>query len=361
MIDIITLNSSKADEWNAFVERNPCASAYHLWEWGEVLSSTYKYKRYYIATMKNGILIGVIPLIHVNSKLFGNRLISLPFCEYGGLLVDVGLNSQETRQTIEALLDTTHNLAQNLGVEYVEIRSPRVVIARDLLRNQDYTKLQRYMTFRVGLAKEPGKLWRNLRKNTRNAVRKAIKSQVKVEMATKPGQLEAYFKLYLETQKRHGSPPHSYKLFQKLHEIYNLKGKLHMLLASYRGEPIGGIIVLFHNETIFWWNNVTDTEHRNFNPTNLLLWNTAEWGVENGYRFLDLGRTRKGTTMYSFKSGWGGEEIDLEDDVYFLDSKKGELPDPAQRRYEYLSKVWAFMPIDLAERIGPRILSGIAL
>jgi hypothetical protein len=91
------------------------------------------------------------------------------------------------------------------------------------------------------------------------------------------------------------------------------------------------------------------------------LWNTAEWGAKNGYRALDLGRTREGTTMYFFKNGWGGQEIGLQDNVYFLDSKKRELPDPAQRRYEYLSKIWGFIPTGLAERIGPRIVSGIAL
>jgi FemAB-related protein (PEP-CTERM system-associated) len=360
MIDLITLDSSKADEWNAFVERNRCASAYHLWEWGEVLSSTYKYQRYYMATTKNDTLTGIIPLIHVKSKLFGSRLISLPFCEYGGLLIDDTLGGQEKRESADALLEATHTIARNLGAEYVEIRNPEASFTRDSPHVAGYSNLQRYLTFRVDLTKGSEELWRNLRKSTRNATRKAMKSQVEMEEVTRADQLKAYFKLYLETQKRHGSPPHSYRLFKRLHEVFH-QDKLRMLLASYQREPIGGIMVFIHNKTIFWWNNVTDAKHRNLNPTNLLLWNTAEWGIKEGYRFLDLGRTRGGTTMYFFKNGWGGQEISLQDNVYFLNSKGKELPDPTQREYEFLSRIWAFMPIDLAEKIGPRIISGIAL
>lgn len=361
MIDVNVLDSDKADEWNNLVERNPFASAYHLWEWGEVLCSTYGYQRYYLATTKNNDITGVLPLIHVKSKLFGNRLISLPFCEYGGLLLDVGLKNEETSQIVEALLDATDNLARTVGVEYVEIRSPGISVTRDSLYVQGYDNFQRYVTFGVDLLKELEDLWSNLHKKTRNAVRKAMKSQVDVEDVREVEQLKAYYRLYLETQKRHGSPPHGYKFFKKLYDVFHVKGKLHVLLAAYRGEPIGGIIVFHHNQTIFWWNNVTDTKHRTLNPTNLLLWNTIEWGVKNGYRTLDLGRTRKKTTIYRFKSGWAGQEMYLQDYVHFLDSEKRELPDPEQRRYEYLSKVWSFIPISLAKKIGPKILSGIAL
>ena len=219
----------------------------------------------------------------------------------------------------------------------------------------------KYLTFRIDLTKPSETLWKNLNKKTRNAVRKAMKKEVTMRDVRGEEELKAYYKLYLSTQKRHGSPPNSFKLFKKIYDAFSRKNKAKVLLAEHERKPIAGIIAFCHNNIIYWWGNVTDSEHRSLNPTNLLLWKIIEWGADNGYQVLDLGRTRKETTIYRFKSGWGGKEGPLPDYVYFLNSKKMELPDPMRTRYTYLSKVWSFMPTGLAKRIGPKIVSGIAL
>ena len=359
MIEVNILVASKADEWNDLVERTPYASAYHLWEWGEALSSTYGYQKYYLTATHNHEVVGLFPLVHVKSRIFGSRLISVPFCEYGGPLADPGLDDQETQLVIEALLDATDKLARTLKVQYVETRNPSLEVTRDSITVKGYRNVRRYVTFRVNLAMELEELWSNLHKKTRNAIRKAMKRGVEAKDVKGTEELESYYQLYLQTQRRHGTPPHSYTLFERLHDAFGVKGKIKMLLAEYRGRPIAGVMTFNHDKTIFWWNNVTDTKHRSLNPTNLLLWNMFEWGVQNGYHTLDLGRTRKGTTVYRFKSGWGGRETYLRDYVYFLSSKEKELPDPLQRRYRYLSKVWFFMPTSLVKKIGPKIRGGI--
>lgn len=361
MIRVNVLGSNKADEWNSLVERVPDSRVYHLWEWGEVLSSTYGYQRYNLAITQNDDIFGILPLLHIKNRLFGNRLISLPFCEYGGFLTDIRLNNKETGQVVHALLNATKRLSRTLGVEYVEIRNPYATVTQDLFPIWGYDNFQRYIVFKVDLAKEPNELWRNLHKKTRNAVRKAMKSEVETTEIKDAEQLKAYYKLYLQTQKRHGSPPHDYALFEKLYEAFRVKGKIKILLAEHRGKYIAGIIVFSHHQTIFWWNNVTDTKHRSLNATNLLIWNVIERGAKKGYRIFDLGRTRRETTIHRFKKRWGGQEIPLLDYVYFLNLKERGLPDPTQARYRYLSKLWFFLPVNLAKRIGPKIISGIAL
>lgn len=355
------LEANDAEKWNSLVEKSPYASAYHLWDWGEVLSSTYGYERHYLAALKDDELIGVLPLVHVKSIFFGNRLISLPFCEYGCPLTDCELDTQETKEVTQKLVGATAELASVLNVEYVEIRNCEVPVVKDVLLAEGYSENVKYLTFRIDLTNPSETLWKSLNKKTRNAVRKAMKRRVEVKEVTGEEKLKAYYKLYLSTQKRHGSPPNSFKLLEKIYDAFSCKNKAKVLLAESDGRPIAGIITFCHNNVIYWWGNVTHSEYRRLNPTNLLLWNTIEWGANNGYQMLDLGRTRKETTIYHFKSGWGGKEVFLTDYVYFLDSKKMELPDPMRTRYAYLSKVWSFMPTSLTKRIGPKIVSGIAL
>jgi len=357
VIKVGVLASLNADKWNVFVERNSYATPYHLWEWGEALSSTYKLQRYYLAITKNNEITGILPLIRVKSLLFGDRLISLPFCEYGGPLVDVGLSSDEIRLVTEALLDAANQLARTLRVEYVEIRGS--LMAGESTDVKGYKNFQRYVTFGINLEKELDGLWSGLHRSTRSPIRKAMRSGIEIKELEEVRQLEDYYQLYLETQKRHGSPPHKYELFKNLYEALNVRGKIKVLLANYHGKLIAGLIIFLHNRTIFAWNNVTGTQHRGLNPTNLLIWNVIEWGVRKGHRIFDLGRTRRGTTIHVFKRRWGGQETHLQDYVCFL--RENVLPDPEQEKYRCLSKVWSFMPTSLTEKIGPKLASGIAL
>ena len=361
MVKVIFHSENDAEGWNDFVKNASHASLYHVWEWGEALSLTYGYQRYYLSAVQDERMVGVLPLIHVKSRLFGNRLISLPFCEYGGPVVGPELGNREKKQVTITLLNAANELARALNVEYVEIRKPMADDSEQLMEDMGYTQLRRYLTFRVDLTKDPDGLWANLHKTTRKSIRKAMKNGVVTKEVEAEKQLKAFYTLYLRDIKRHGSPPHKYALFKKLFDSLQARSKMRALLAQYQDKVIGGRIVFCDGKAIFCWNSISDIKYRNLNPTSLLLWETIEWGLRNGYHSLEMGRTRKGTTVYDFKKGWGGEETSLNEYIYFLGSNKIELLDPTQRKYRYLAKVWSLMPTGLAKRIGPKILSGIAL
>jgi FemAB-related protein (PEP-CTERM system-associated) len=355
------LSENDAEEWNNFVENASHTSSYHMWEWGEALYFTYGYQRYYLSSVQEERVLGILPLIHVKSMFFGNRLISLPFCEYGGPLLVPELSTREKRQVTTVLLNAANKLAKTLRVNYIEMRNPVIEDAEELVEAQGYAVLPRYVTFRVDLTRDSDELWANLDKSTRKSIRKAMKNQVTVREVEGEEQLKAFYTLYLKDMRKHGSPPHKYLLFKKFSELFQASSKMRILLAEYEGRFIGGRIVFCDGKTIFCWSSVSDTKYRNLNPSILLLWETIEWGLKNGYHSLEMGRTRKGTTIYDFKKSWGGREINLNEYICFTESNKRELPDPTERTYRYLAKVWSLMPIGLAKRIGPKILSGIAL
>jgi FemAB-related protein (PEP-CTERM system-associated) len=350
MISVKVADQDEAKSWNEFVKGDLYSTPYHIWEYGESLSSTYSYERFYFAAKEDEEIVGIFPLVRVKSLLFGDRLISMPFCEYGG-----PISSSENVKKL--LLEVAVRVANRLNVDYIEIRNPPDNASN--LKNE-YSALQRYITFRIDLTKPTETLWRNLDKKTRNAVRKAVKKSVEVREC-ESRDLEIYFELYLKTQKRHGSPPNSFKLFQKLFQLLQPMGIMRVLLATYQGKTIAGIITFQINGVIYWWGNVTELEYRRLNATNLLLWKVLEWGCENGFKTVDLGRTRRYTPIYHFKSGWGGKETDLRDYVCFLGDGNIRLPDPEQSKYRFLSRIWSIMPMFFAKRIGPKIVSGVGL
>ena len=77
-----------AARWNDFVRRHPEGTFFHLAEWQRVLTGAFGHRTHYLLAEQDGEIRGVLPLAHVRSLVFGNALISTPFCVYGGIVSD---------------------------------------------------------------------------------------------------------------------------------------------------------------------------------------------------------------------------------------------------------------------------------
>lgn len=345
------------DDWNRFIGKLRFVSAFHFWEWGEIISEVYKQKRFYILAERESDIVAVLPLVHVKSRIFGKKLISLPFCEYGGFIFDS--DAQFNVLALELILDYAKHIATELDVDYIELRSPSIYdFMMKNLKIHEYLRNERYVTFKLTLGKRE-ELWKGLHKKTRNAVRKAIRSAIEVKIAEDEKELLNYYELYLETQKRHGSPPHAYDFFKLIWDKFHRLGCVYVWLAKYKDEVIAGNVIFRSRDTMDWWSNVTRTKYRNLNPTNLLLWTAIEWGLDNDIEIFNFGRTRQGSTIHHFKKGWGGSEVVLSDFTYFRTQKS--LPDPTQKKYVYLAKIWSRIPTSISRRLGPKFVKSIGL
>jgi FemAB-related protein (PEP-CTERM system-associated) len=354
---IVSFSDDDKDLWNGWVASNPWASFYHLWEWGEVLCRTYQYPRYYLGVKRGHDILAVLPLIYIRSRIFANKLVSVPFAEYGGPLLRDSTDSVEIESALAVLSDTLSALTKVLGVDYVDLRQPHFSLSLTAPTSVS-TPLRRYVTFRVDLTKSEEELWKGLDRKCRNAVRKAMKSGVKTKEVD-ADDMRRYYRLYLDTESRHGSPPHSATFFRSVFDVFAQK-RLRMTLAVFEGEAIGGIMAFYFRRKLYWFNNVVNRKYARLNPTNLLLWDLIRWGAENDLATLDLGQTRREDAgVYRFKSSWGGHEVPLENHVLMM--KDAEIPDPLQRKYLVLSRLWSLLPHALAERVGPNLIRSIAL
>ena len=78
-------NSSVSIRWNAFV-RTHAGNYCHLYEWRHVLENAYSLTTFYLAVVRDSEWIGVLPLALIPG-LVGRSAVSVPYCNYGGLLV----------------------------------------------------------------------------------------------------------------------------------------------------------------------------------------------------------------------------------------------------------------------------------
>lgn len=335
----VTINPKK---WNEIVNHNN-SKIYHLYEWGRLLNDVHGHKLIYLEDDK-----GVFPLACVKSFIFGNRLISLPFADYGGPCT----NDKETADTLVARAE---DAAEELDVDFIEIRSPRKEYF-GIFEKHDFVRRDDYVTFILHLDKDVERLWKSIAQENRTAIRKARKSGVEVVEAKNKSDLRAFYELYLKTMKRLGSPPQPRKFFETVWDLFYPE-RLKILFAVHDNKCIASALFFKHRDTIHYSYGCSLREYAKFRPNNLLFWTLIEWGAENGFKYLDFGRTREKSGVWLFKRKWGGELVKM---PYFYKFYKKELKERQEIQYGQLSKLWSkYMPEFIANKIGPWIIKQI--
>jgi CelD/BcsL family acetyltransferase involved in cellulose biosynthesis len=363
-LSLVRLSESGRDLWNDYVSANPKGYPYHLWEWGDVLKRTYNLRGVYIAVKEDQRIVGVLPVFCVRGLFFADKIVSLPFCEYGGPLIAGYLDQPTAEHVLMVLVKNVRELADKLKIDYIEFRHPQTSFSSArALSSCGFGALRRYVTFRLDLTMGESRMWASFDGLTRRRARERLKRAMNIGTIVEEvdvDSLKRYYTLYLGTQKRHGSPPHSYAFFKNLYDCFNPKGLLRMFLAVSEGKPIAGITVFCFNGVLYCWNNVLDRKYASSHPTDFLLWHIIQWGTRNDFGVLDLGRTRpEDKGVYHFKRRWGGQKTGLEDQVLMLRSV--EVADPLQARYVFFSRLWSLLPSALGQKAGPYVVSRIGL
>ncbi|MBI2847917.1 MAG: GNAT family N-acetyltransferase, partial [Chloroflexi bacterium] len=297
------------DNWNGFITSHAHASIFHRWEWGDI-AEQYGHRRFYIMAESEGSIAGVLPLVLVKSLLFGKKLLSLPYCEYGGPL------TAPVADCLPQLLEKAGDIARAERADYIEIRGLAPIPgATEILQSFNYVANHRYVTFRLDLNTPPDKIWSSFQGRRRTSIRKAEKQEFDISEARTEADIRTFYQLYLQTQSRHGTPPHSLGFFLEIWRRFFPPGHLRVVLARYQDKPVSGIILFSLNKTIMYWSAVSDAAYRNLNAGDLLLWQAIREGCDDEKETFDFGRTREGSTVRMYKEGFGGEEIVLRDYV----------------------------------------------
>ena len=102
--------------WDNYVSSNPDAGPYCLYAWKTAVEQGYGHKGLYLMAedTDSGFVSGVLPLILFRLPWGRKSLVSLPYCDYGGLLGESYVQ--------QALIREGQRLAGELGVSRMEIR-----------------------------------------------------------------------------------------------------------------------------------------------------------------------------------------------------------------------------------------------
>ena len=287
--------------WAEFVERHPRASTFHTPGWLQALRRTYGYVPVAYTTTPPGLeLTNGLVLCRVQSLLTGRRLVSLPFSDHCEALVDspddlvLLLRSLELDGTIEKW-------------NYVEIRSRTV----PGVPTPNSKPAEAFYLHTVDLTPRLEEIFRRLHKNcTQRKIRRAEREELTYEEGRSQVLLEKFYRLLLQTRRRHQLPPHPRAWFRNLVDC--LGDQVKIRVASKDGQPIASILTLAFKDTLIYKYGCSDQRFHKLGGMHLLLWNTIEEGKKILARELDLGRSDADNPgLIAFKDRWGAAKCHL--------------------------------------------------
>jgi FemAB-related protein (PEP-CTERM system-associated) len=335
-MEIKTLNDSRKADWDAFVDRCPEASFFHKAGWKEVVERAFGHPMPYLYAEEAGKIVGVLPLGHVKSLLFGNALISNPFCVYGG----VAAESAEARLALEARAVA---MARESGVDYLEFRN------RSASASGRPTK-SLYVTFRKVLDPDPEKNLAAVPRKQRAMIRKGIAAGL---TGVIDSGVERFFEAYAESVRNLGTPVFPKHYFALLKEVF--AESCEILTVEHQGRVVASVMNFYFRDEVLPYYGGGTAQARDLKGNDFMYWEVMRRAAEKGVRVFDYGRSKEGTGSYRFKTHWGFEPEPL---PYEYELVKAEaMPDinPLNPKYRLFVAAWQHLPLPVSKLVGPWI------
>jgi serine/alanine adding enzyme len=329
-------------EWDRFVSRHPHASGYHLWAWRQVFESAFGHETIYLAARDHGSIVGVLPLVLFNSRVFGRFAVSLPFVNYGGVLA---------RDTASAayLLERAAALVDERKLAHVELRHT----ARQF---PDLQARAHKVGMLLTLERDGAQAWERLDRKVRNQVRKAEKSQLTAR-AGGAELLDGFYGVFARNMRDLGTPVYSRGFFAAV--LAACPETARVFLVDAGNVTVAGAITLSFKDTVEnpWASSLR--EYRAMSPNTLLYWRMIEHAVATGHKTFDFGRSTPNEGTYNFKAQWGAHPTPLHWEYVLKGGRSLPNLSPSNPKYRTAISVWTRLPLAVTNFLGPHIVRSI--
>lgn len=330
-----------AQRWDRFVFENPEASFFHRAGWQQIIEQVFHHKTFFLYSEEDGQITGVLPLAQVNSWLFGNSLVGLPFTVYGGVVS----GSQDAAQ---ALVQEAQTLAKQLGVAHLELRNVK-------RQHTDWPLQDLYVTFRKEIFPQEEANMLAIPRKQRAMVRKGIKNGLLAQIDT---DVDNFFALYADNVHRHGTPAMSKRYFQALMDTFGPDCEV-LTISAPDGRPLSSVLSFYFKDEVLPYYGGDDESARDLAANDFKYWELMRRACARGLKVFDYGRSKQGTGSYAFKKNWGFEPKPLHYEYCLY--KRDAVPqnNPSNAKYRLLIETWRRMPIGLANWLGPFIVRNL--
>jgi FemAB-related protein (PEP-CTERM system-associated) len=322
--------------WSSFVESHPLATAFHLYGWKTAIERAYRLVAPYLGVFEEARLVAILPTVIIQFPFRRPYAVSLPFCNYAGLLVAPGSDRALIEQELLSHLGA-------YGVASVELR--------ELSESQASESTE--VTLRLSLPDSSDLLWKQFDPKVRNLVRKAEKAGLVARRGI--DLLCDFYEIYARNMAHLGTPVHARRFFEEL--AVQLKGSVDVLTVTREGRAIAAMLLLKFRKQLSdpWASSLRQFD--SLSPNMLMYWEALRHACDIGMREFDFGRSEPDSGTFRFKAQWGAETCPLHYEVVSLDGKHHAVSTElyAGRSSRLATQIWQRLPFWATLWLGPKV------
>ena len=322
--------------WASYVAEVPAATVFHHPDWCGAVARIFGHRPAHLLATRDRRVVGVLPLMEVDS-LFGGRMhVSVPYGTYGGILADDEI-------TATALAGEAIRVAHARGARVIDLRSESATVPL-------FEPVPGYLGFTRDLPAQSDDVAAFLPKRARAAARHArdrdgVVVQHDVQMAP------VVWQLYCRSMRRIGSINYPYAFFAEL--IARLADRAWVSVAWAGQRPVSGTISFVYRDTIMPYILGADERVQCEGAANLLYWSVMERAVRGGLRRFDYGRSRAGNTgAVGFKKNQGFEPRPLGYQRYVPPGRVAPDLKPSNPHFALARRIWSRLPLPVTRVLG---------
>lgn len=313
--------------WDHLVALHRDAGCFHTSAWAKVLHQTYKHHPFYLRFCRGRTLAALIPLMEVRSPFTGCRGVCLPFSDACEPLIF-------NPDAVDLIRDRLVRFARERRWRHIEVRGSKSFQPASA----------RFYGHTLDLRCRAEELADRFDSSVRRAIRKAERSNVSAFIGRNRQAISDFYRLHVQTRRRHGLPPQPASFFLNIYEHIIRPGLGFTVLAQRESRPIAAAIFFRFGKNALYKYGASDKRFQEFRANNLVMWQGIQLLARTGAEKLHFGRTDcENDGLRRFKLSWGTQEEII--DYFRVDPSGRQCFTPTRHDSGFHKKVFGRLPL----------------
>ena len=283
--------------WEEFVSKHSYL-VFHTSLWGKVLKEGYGCEMKYLVLEDSDDWLLALP-----GMLLGNRFFRVFYSlvPYGGFIGQ--------KKFIPEFLELLEEKAKKEKINRIKIVDLKIK-KKEQLPGFECMESYRHL---LELKEKPlDQIFKDYKPNLKRAIKKALNSDLLFERIKDRKEIEHFHELYLESMKRNRAlAKYPIKLFYKIFDLL-IPELADFFFVKYESKPIAGIVVIYSEESAYYFHGGSSTECLHLRPNDLLFHKAIKVAKEKGKSYFDfLGSDKGFSSLIQFKDKWGTKREEL--------------------------------------------------
>uniref|UniRef100_A0A486XQN1 BioF2-like acetyltransferase domain-containing protein n=1 Tax=Rheinheimera sp. BAL341 TaxID=1708203 RepID=A0A486XQN1_9GAMM len=334
-LNTLSLTDERAVAWDNFVNANDDATFFHLSGWQQVIADA-GHQCYYLYATEHDTIVGVLPLARVRSRLFGDALVSTPFCVYGG-----AVGSDQVKRFLE---QEAVKLAQRLQVQHLELRY------KTAQQNNLTTRVQ-HAYFACELADTAEQILANIKKKQRAVIRHALNESLEY---TLDQQEQDFYHTYSQSVRNLGTPVFSRDFFRKIRQVFPEQSEI--LTVRKDNKAVSSVLSFYYKNEVLPYYGGGTLDAKALKSNDFMYYQLmCHARADKDCNRYDFGRSKLDSGAYNYKKHWGMPAVELPYQYVLIRAKQLPNLSPNNPKYQLFIRLWQKLPLPVSQWLGPML------